>query len=479
MSNLKRLVPVSLLLLSACAVGPKYTAPKVAGSADWIAAADTAPVDLTWWRSLNDATLDELMQTALAHNLDVKAAEARLREARASRDAVGGRRLPQLDASGSATRNAWSENGPIPVQRVPGFERDYNLFEAGFDASWEIDLWGHTSRAVEAARARAEGADEARRETSLRVITEVARSYVDLRSAQQQFSSVQADASAQTDVASLIAERLSKGEASRFDFLRADAQARSARAELPSLDAAVHAAVYRLALLSGQPPEALAQRLLVPAPLPACPAVVGAGLRSDMLRRRPDVREAERQLAAATADVGVATADLFPRLSLVGSLGQQALQSQQFASSSSTYFSLGPSLHWPLFAGGSLRANVRAADARADAAGAAYESAVLTALSDSETALNRFASAQKTRADREVAREQSQAALALARQRYRAGEDDLIVLLNAQSAYSASEQQSTAAEADALNSMVSLYKALGGGWEAFEPKIADNAGVPR
>ena len=479
MTTFKRFVPLPLLLLAACAVGPRYTAPKVAGSGEWIAPAPTAPVDLTWWHSLNDPTLDELMQTALAHNLDVKGAEARLREARASRDAVGGRRLPQLDASGSATRNAWSENGPIPVQRVPGFERDYNLFEAGFDASWEIDLWGHSSRALEAARARAEGADEARRETSMLVITEVARSYVDLRSAQQQLSSAQADAAAQAEVANLVAERLSKGEASRFDFLRADAQARSARAELPNLDAAAHAAVYRLALLTGQPPEALAQRLLVPAPLPACPAVVAAGMRSDMLRRRPDVRQAERQLAAATADVGVATADLFPRLSLVGSLGQQALQSQQFASSSSTYFSLGPSLHWPLFAGGSLRANVRAADARADAAGAAYESAVLTALSDSETALNRFASAQQTRADRELARQQSEAALVLARQRYRAGEDDLIVLLNAQSAYSTSEQQSVAAEAGALNSMVSLYKALGGGWEAFEPRIAGNAAAPR
>jgi NodT family efflux transporter outer membrane factor (OMF) lipoprotein len=364
MSILKRFVALSLLLLAACAVGPKYTPPKVTGNGDWIAATDTAPVDPTWWRSLNDATLDELLQTALTHNLDVKGAEARLREARASRDAVAGRRLPQLDASGSATRNAWSENGPIPVQRVPGFERDYNLFEAGFDASWEIDLWGHSSRALEAARARAEGADAARRETSLLVITEVTRSYVDLRSAQQQFASVQADASAQAEVADLIAERLRKGEASRFDFLRADAQARSARAALPDLDAAAHAAVYRLALLTGQPPEALAQRLLVPAPLPVCPAMVAAGMRSEMLRRRPDVRQAERQLAAATADVGVATADLFPRLSLTGSLGQQALQSQQFASSTSTYFSLGPGLHWPVFAGGSLRANVRAADAR-------------------------------------------------------------------------------------------------------------------
>ncbi|HTT43117.1 MAG TPA: efflux transporter outer membrane subunit [Steroidobacteraceae bacterium] len=472
-----RLIPLTaaVALLCACAVGPDYKPPANLPAGDWLNSADSAPVDLTWWQGLHDPLLEELIQAAVAHNLDLKAADAHLREARANREAIGGGAWPQVNLTGSATRNAWSENGPIPVQRVPGFQRYYNLFEAGFDASWEIDLWGHNRRAVEGATARAVAAEEARRETLMRVITEVARSYVDLRSAQQQGASVKADADAQADIAKLVAERLRTGEASRFDFLRADAQARSTRALLPDLDADAHAAVYRLALLSGQTPEALATRLLAPQVLPTSPALIATGLRSEVLRRRPDVRAAERQLAAATADVGVATAELFPRLSLVGSIGQQALTAQEFTSSNSTYFSVGPSLHWPIFAGGTLRANVRAADARADAAGASYEAAVLGALSDSESAVNRLAAAQQTRTERDLARRQSEEALALARQRYRAGEDDLIVLLQSQSAYSTAEQQSIAAQAAALTAMISLYKALGGGWQSFEAAPADVA----
>src|SRR5262249_19980180 len=230
----------------------------------------------------------------------------------------------EVNVNGEVSRNAWSENGPIPVNRIPGFERDYNLFQATFDASWEIDLWGHTARAVQAAQARAESADDVRRDTLMRVVTEVARSYVDLRKAQRQLTSARADASSRADVARLVEERYRHGEASRFDYARADAQARTAQAALPNFHADAHAAVYRLAVLTGQPPEAQT-RLLNEAPLPGTPVTVSAGLRAEVLRRRPDVRAAERQLAASTADVGVATAELFPRISLVGSIGQQSL----------------------------------------------------------------------------------------------------------------------------------------------------------
>ena len=465
-------VLLAALVLSACAVGPKYTPPAASIDEHWIAPADTAAIDLTWWHAFGDPVLDELIASAVAHNLDLKAADANLRAARASRDAAAGRRYPELDVNASATRNGWSEHGPIPVSKIPGFQRDYNLFQASFDASWEIDLWGHNARAVEAAEARAEGAAELRRDTLMRVIAEVARSYVDLRSAQAQLESGRADAEARTQVAELVSQRYAKGEASRFDFVRADAQARSARALLPGFDADTHAAAYRLAFLTGAPPEALAAKLLAAAPLPEGPGAVTAGLRSDLLRRRPDVRQAERQLAAATADAGVATAELFPRISLVGSIGQQAQNTSDFAASSSTYYSIGPSLHWPIFAGGTLRANVRAANARADAAGAAYESAVLTALSDSETAVNRLAAARAASEERENVRRQNESALALARQRYRAGEDDLIVLLDSQSDYSAAEQLSIVARTAVLDAAIALYKSLGGGWESFEPTAA-------
>jgi NodT family efflux transporter outer membrane factor (OMF) lipoprotein len=462
--------------LSACAVGPNYREPpQVAFNDQWVETTDTVAVDAEWWRSLNDPVLSDLIDKAVAQNLDLKIADARLREARANRDVTAGQRLPQVDATGSATRNRISENGEIPINRIPGFQRDLWLYDVGFDASWEIDLWGHQSRAVEAAKARAEAVADAHHDALVRVIAEVIRAYVDLRSAQEQLASATSDAQAQEDIAKLIEERFRGGESSRFDYVRAEAQARTTRAAVPEFEAAAHAAAYQLALLVGQPPEALTPLLNAPMSLPRSPSVASAGLRSDLLRRRPDVRQAERQLAAATADVGVATAELFPRLSLVGSLGQLSQNGGDLLSQGSNQFSVGPSLHWPIFAGGSIRANIRAAGARADAAAADYEGVVLSALADSETAINRHAAAELTQQDREAARQQTDEALTLARQRYRAGEDDLIVLLNAQSAYTVAEQQSIAARASTLAALAALYKSLGGGWESEAPSTASGA----
>ncbi|MGH8663754.1 MAG: efflux transporter outer membrane subunit, partial [Burkholderiales bacterium] len=353
--------------------------------------------------------------------------------------------------------------------RSPALARRITLYAAGIDASGQHDFWGRNGRAIYAADAR-NGAAESRRSAAvLQVTGELVRSYVDLRAAQARLRSTRADAAAREAVARLVGERHRFGEAARFDALRADAQAKSVRAAIAGIEAQARAAAYRIALLIGQPPEALSRRLLADAPLPAAPEAVSAGLRSELLRRRPDIRQAERELAAATADVGTATADLFPRVSLLGSIGQQARSGEDLVDTGSTRFSFGPSLYWPLFDGGRIRARIRAADARAGAAAVRYERAVLGALSDSETALNRLDSARRTREDTEAARRQSADALVLARQRYEAGEDDLIALLQAQSAYSTAERASVDARANELQALVALYKALGGGWERFEP----------
>jgi len=457
--------------LSACVAGADHPRPAVAGEAgNWVAPAAAGPVDTTWWRGLGDAELARLVDLAVSGNRDLREAEARLRAARADRDAAAGRALPQLDAGGSATANRLSRNGQLPIGNIPGFDRSFNLFDAGFDASWEIDLWGRNARAIDAAQARAEAAEATRRDVTMQVIAEVVANYADLRAAQARAASARADADAQARIAGLTEQRYRAGESARFDFVRADAQARATRAALAGLDADARAAAYRLALLTGNPPEALAGELLRPAPLPAPPPAIAAGLRSDLLRRRPDIRIAERQLAAATADAGVAVADQFPRLTLTGSVGQQSRNADDLTSGGSTRFSIGPSLHWPIFAGGTIRAQIRAADARADAAAAGYEKAVLGALADSETALNRYAAAQATRTDREAARDRTAEALDLARQRYRAGEDDLLVLLDAQSAYSAADTAAIDARAAELRAFVAACKALGGGWEAFPPE---------
>lgn len=457
-----------LLALAACAVGPDYRQPPVVASASaWTEPANPDAVDTRWWQTLGDPVLTGLVDMAVRRNLDVRIADAQLLEARASRDAAVGRRLPQVDLSGAVTKNEQSGNGVFPFSRIPGVDRRYGLYDAGFDASWEIDLWGRAARDVQAAGARAQAAVEARRGVLLQTIAEVVRAYVDLRGAQARLASVTQDADARAKVADLVAQRFRGGEASRFDQARAEAQARTTQALIPGVRSSVRTAAYQLALLTGQPPEAMIALADQAADLPPPPPMVGVGLRSDLLRRRPDVRRAERDLAAATADVGIATADLFPRITLMGALGQQSRTAGDFTSGGSTRFQVGPSLSWPILNFGRVHAQVRAADARSQAAASRYEQSVLGALSDSEIALNRYAAAGAERREREAARLQSAMALDLARQRYRAGEDDLLVLLDAQSAYSQSEQAALMARAAELDALASLYKALGGGWEVF------------
>ncbi len=457
-----------VLALAGCAVGPDYKRPEIVVAPEWHTPTASGAVDLVWWRGLGDPLLTRLIEDAAAHNLDLREADARLREARANRDAARGGRLPELTAGASATKNRLSKNGQLPVANIPGFDRSFPLYDAGFDASWEIDLWGKTQRTIEAASARMEAADEARHDTLMRVTAEVARTYVELRGAQARLVSARADSDAQDGIARLVGERTRAGEAARFDLVRAQAQARATRSAIPALEADARGAAYRLALLTGRPPEALLDQLAPLQPLPRPPAQVLVGLRSDLLRRRADIRMAERELAAATADVGSATADLFPRISLLGSIGQQARSGDDLTSAGSTRFQIGPSLHWPIFSGGSIRAQIRAANARADAAGARYERAVLSALADSEAALNRYAAATTARHDREAARALSADALNLSTQRYKAGEDDLLVLLDAQSAYSLAERQSIEARVAELTEAISVYKSLGGGWESLD-----------
>lgn len=462
----KSFVTLPLFVLAACTVGPNYKEPpKVAMALNWSEPTSTASVDPAWWRSLGDPVLTELLQAAAAHNLDLRVAAAQVREARANRDIAFGGLFPQVTASGSATRNELSGNGEIPVQSIPNFARTFNLFDVGFDASWEIDFWGGNRRSLEAAHARSASAQEAARSLKLEIIAEVAHTYFDLRSAQARLASARSDAQARTDTAALVTLRYKAGDASAFDEARAESQARTVVSQLAGLQSEARAAAYTLALLTGRPPEALIDLAGQSATWPKTPPTVGAGLRSELLRRRPDVRQAERDLAASTADIGVATADLFPKISLIGAIGQQAQHTGDLTSQLSQRYQFGPSLSWPIFSAGRIRAQIHAADARADEAGARYEKAVLTALSDSETALNRYAAATSQLADLDAARDASAKALELARQRYRAGEDDLLNLLDAQSDYSVTDQASLTARATQLTALVSLFKALGGGWD--------------
>jgi NodT family efflux transporter outer membrane factor (OMF) lipoprotein len=316
---------------------------------------------------------------------------------------------------------------------------------------------------VQGANARAEAAEASLRDVVLSLRAEIARTYVELRAAQTRLATLTGDAAAQERIAGLTQQRTDAGEASRFDAARAHGLARATAAQIPALQGDVAAAAWRLALLTGQPPESADAALLVPAPIPQAPDVVALALRSDLLRRRPDVRAAERQLAAASADLGAATADLFPRLTLVGAVGRQARDAGDLTESTSTRFGVGPQLHWPIFDRGRLHAAVRGADARTTAAAARYEAAVLGALTETETTANRFARAGEALVLSREALDAQRAALGHARDRQAAGEADLIELLTVESAYASVQQAATQAEAARALQAVALYKALGGG----------------
>lgn len=459
------LTPLALAAaLAGCTVGPDYKVPRTSAAPDWIEPGTPGPVEASWWERFGDPQLTALVQRALSSSPDLAEAQARIAEARANRDATLGGRFPTVEAKGSATGNVLSENGQLPVANIPGFDRSFPLYDLGFDASWEVDLWGRQRRQVEGANARVEAATLARGDVMLTLIGELVRNYVDLRAAQADAATAEALAGSDAELARLTQLRFNAGEASRLEFERAQAAARTSAAAVPDARARAGGAAYRLAALVGVPPEQIVPELRAAKPVPAAPDAILVGVRSELLQRRPDVRRAERELAAATADIGVATADLFPRFSLLGSLGQQAREPGDLFSSDSTRLQIGPSFSWPIFSFGRIRAQIRASDARAQGAAARYEKAVVGALSDSEAAINRFLNARTalTEADAAVARER--AGFALAEQRANGGEDDRLTLERARQALLAAERRRDQASAAKAQAAAGLYKSLGGGW---------------
>jgi NodT family efflux transporter outer membrane factor (OMF) lipoprotein len=462
---MRKIALIPLLVLAGCTVGPDLHRPEVPGVlAPWVGSADTLPVDDHWWKALHEPQLDALVDTALAHNLDIRIAEANLLEARANRDAALGGRFPAATVTASGVENGLSKNGLLPIGKIPGITRQYSLFDSGFDASWEIDLWGGQRRAVQAASARADESQARRDDMRLQVIAEVARAYIDLRTAQAQVASAEANLDIRRQIALLYKRRFEAGESPNSDVGTALQRLDTAEAAIPGLSAQRQAAAYRLALLTGQPPEAMVELAAHDKPLPDAPAIIAAGIRSELLQRRPDIRAADADLVAFTADIGVAKAQIYPRFSIVGSLGQQARTGGDLLSTDSTRSGIGPSFSWPIFSAGKIRAQVRGADARALAATARYEKAVLGALNDSQTALNRFGFAQYAQQRAEAAHADNARLSALVEQRFKHGEDDRIQWLEAQSTERAAQLTVINAKADTLAAYVSATKALGGGW---------------
>jgi NodT family efflux transporter outer membrane factor (OMF) lipoprotein len=386
-----------------------------------------------------------LIRDAVSNNLDLRAAGARVREARALRGVTASRGKPQLDGLAIAS---------------PGHPQD--LYDAGFDASWEIDVFGGIRRDIEAAVAQVQAIDEARRDVEITMTAEVARNYVELRGAQRRLDVLDARIDTLRQTLEMVRARQQAGLTNDLDVARSEALLEDTRAARPSLEYASAAAIHRLAVLTGRQPEALQDRLTAHAPIPVAPAELAIGFPSELITRRPDVRRAERDLAAATARIDVARADLYPRIVLLGALGHRSDEASDLANSASRYWSLGPALRWPLLTGGRVRAQVDAQRARRDQAEAAFQQSVLRALEEVENSLSSYGRDQHERERLTAAVVSEGRAVDLADTRYRAGLDSFLAVLDAQRTMRDGEDRLAAAQTREALSAISLYKASAG-----------------
>ncbi len=475
------------------------------------------PCDVAaWWKRLNDPTLDSLIDRAVRSNLDLKIATARVREARAQRNVAASALWPQIASSGhynysgaslnagpessgntsvlkdarntainAAVRSLTSGQGIDPAQIASSTanqvvsqvinrkltddagtsHRGQNMFQAGFDASWELDVFGGTRRGVEAADADATAAADDRRGVIVSLVSEVALNYAQLRGYQKRLAIALQNVEAQRKTVELTQERLSAEFASRLEVAQARTQLATTASQVPVLEDAIRQTIYRLGVLLGLPPGALLPELEKAAALPANPPDVPIGLPSDLLRRRPDVCSAERQLAAATARIGEAVADLFPKFSLTGAFGTQSRDARYVLDRNSLTWSVGPAVSWPIFQGGRIVANIEIQNARQEQALAAYEQTVLNALKEVETALSAYSNEQLRRQTLQEAVQTSRQATELSMQLYVRGMTAFLNVLEAQRATYVSEEALVQSDTAIITSLIALYKALGGGWE--------------
>jgi len=467
---------LAALGLPACiTVGPDYAPPATEVPAEWHrfdpatqpAIATTETGDLRqWWQSLNDPLLTELVDEALQASPDLRSAQARLREARARRTVAASARFPAVTAAGTATRSESSE------ETGSGDTRE--LYRAGFDASWELDLFGGVRRSVEAAEADLAASAENLYNTQVSLAAEVATNYVDVRSLQIRLAIARDNLASQSETLQLTEWRAQAGLVSSQDVEQARSNREQTRAQIPSLETNLAAAEHRLDILLGRTPGSLRPLLAASGNLPAVPDRIAVGIPADTLRQRPDVRAAERALAAETARVGVAEAARYPAFQLSGSIGLEALTLSALDNSGAGTSTLLGSITAPIFDAGRLRSQVTIQDAVREQAEIAYQQTVLNALQDVENALVALARNQERSAALTTATEAASQAAEMARQRYASGLIDFQSVLDTERSVRALEDSLASARADGVLALIKLYKAMGGGWSPLaEPRFAE------
>jgi NodT family efflux transporter outer membrane factor (OMF) lipoprotein len=485
--------------VSGCTVGPDFAAPGWASPSSWfggpkevvrrrpsIPVAD--PIDVEWWTLFHDPVLTGLERRVAAENLDVKVAEVRLAESRAQLGVARAALFPTLNGNASYVRQRASNNGVFAV--VPSAAgasaasgasgvstgavkgaglQPFDLWQGGFDASWEVDLWGGVKRSVESATASNEAANEAQRSVLLASLAEVARDYVQLRGVQTQLQIAHDNVRTARQSLDLTKQRAAGGVTTDLDVANASAQLRSTLAQIPPLEQQEAQLINALSLLLGQPPNALRADLATMKPVPPVPPRVPVGLPSELARRRPDIRQAEAQLHAATADIGVAQANFYPSLNLTGSIGLQSLQISKVFDINSKQYSVGPGLTIPIFQGGQLRSTLELREAQQQEAAINFQKTVLQAWHDVDNALTAYQAEQTRRAELVQAVFDNQHALVLAQSRYQQGVADFLTVLDAERSLLAAQLQEADSTTTVSSNLVALYKALGGGWETDMP----------
>ena len=487
---LPRCLTVVLVLVApsiGCTVGPDFKRPRAELPPVWSASAAPAAKDqisqittggadgaATWWTGFNDPELTSLIERAAAANLDAKAAVLRIAEARAQGDVAAADRWPSLSANASAQINRLSETTPTgalfsKVGQNPAFSgvsipNPYSQYQLGFDASWEIDLFGRVRRSVEAAHADTQASVEDSHAVLITTLGEVGRAYIDLRGAQAKRQVVEENIASERELLDLADQRRAAGLGSEIDVVRAAAEASSAEAQLPLLDRQITRDVNELSKLLAREPGALGAELEVAHPVPPVPPRVPIGLPADLARRRPDIRESEARLHAATARVGVAVADLFPRLTLGAQGGFQSENLSTLTNWASRFLSVGPAVKLPVFDAGRRRATVHVQDARVEESALDYRRTVLSALHEVDDALAAYRADQARRAALSQTVARNRDAVDLARQRYAEGVASFITVLDAQRSLQQNQLLLAEGQAAVSTDLVVLYKALGGGW---------------
>ncbi len=464
------------LLGAGCAVGPSYEEPQYELPDAWqnAAAADvqdstTAPL-VSWWSAFGDTLLETLIADAREASPDLAAAIGRIREAHGYRRVAGGDRWPQVQANGQWSRTELPKSGLGGAAVAIGGTNPYSNWEFGLGASWEIDLFGRVRRQVEAANAGLQASVEDYRDVLVTLYANVAITYIEVRALQERLQYANDNAASQHETLGIVEARLEAGLVPALDVARARSNLANTLALIPQLEISLEIARNQLAILLGQVPGSLDARLEVNAgTIPAPPTAIAAGLPAELLRRRPDVRRSERQLAAQTARIGVATADLYPRFSLAGTIGLSAGEFGDLGNGGSRTWSLLPGFSWNLFSGGKVRGQIEAEKGKTEQALAAYEKTVLGALAEVENSLTALRQEEVRRDRLATAVEASQQSVELVNTQYLSGLTDFQSYLDAQRVLTSQQDQFAASQGQVVTNLIQLNRALGGGWSLEDP----------